>query len=186
MEYADMLPTERWTWASALAHSTYIPEPFQGQPGNVFFAAELALAFDQDPLSEILAWNHNKMDEILAEHYGTNDTDADVDGKVEVEGDVEGGEGGESEQLPATLTAQPDTSNPAKAKPGDFPPAAAMPPGTLHEARTQFTTMAKARHLTDNQIAEVISWATTGRTMDLEDMTIDELAHVISRWNEAK
>ncbi|WP_311590801.1 hypothetical protein [Trueperella bernardiae] len=178
MEYADMLPTERWTWASALAHSTYIPKSLQGQPGNVFFAAELALAFGQDPLSEILGWNHDQMVELLVERYG-----ADNNADAESEGDVEGVEG---EQAPAALTAQPATPHQTKTKPGDFPPAAAMPPGTLHEARTQFTTMATARNLTTNQLAEVISWATTGRSMDLEDMTIDELAHVISRWNETQ
>lgn len=177
MEYADMLPTERWTWASALAHSTYIPKSLQGQPGNVFFAAELALAFGQDPLSEILGWNQDQMAELLAEHYDANADASDIN---EDEAEGEGGE-----HPPAALTAQPATPHQTKTKPGDFPPAAAMPPGTLHEARTQFTTMATARNLTTNQLAEVISWATTGRSMDLEDMTLDELAHVISRWNES-
>lgn len=172
MKYDDLTPTERWTWASALARSTYLPHPLQGQPGNVFFAAELADAFDQDPLSEILGWNHNEMAELLADRFGTNDHPTEAKAEAEVE---------DAGHPPAPMATRHTTT-----KPGDFPPAAAMPPGTLHEARTQFTTMAKARHLTDNQIAEVISWATTGRSMDLEDMTIDELAHVISRWNEAK
>lgn len=64
-----MNASERWTWARALAHSTYIPAPLRGKPGDIFFAAELATSVQQQPLDAIMAWDEAEMIDLLAHRY---------------------------------------------------------------------------------------------------------------------
>lgn len=64
-----MNASDRWTWARALAHSTYIPAPLRGKPGDIFFAAELATSVQQQPLDAIMAWDEAEMIDLLAHRY---------------------------------------------------------------------------------------------------------------------
>lgn len=151
--YKDMSVSDRWTWASALAGSNFIPEALRGNPSDIFFAAELAALVGKEPLTEILAWDST---EPPAEATGP--------------------------QPPAEVTEKHESQGQLGELSPDYPQPDRFPADTLWEARDQFAALAAERGLAETQIADVVQWASGGRTMDVEDLTLEELVKVISSW----
>lgn len=151
--YKDMSVSDRWTWASALAGSKFIPEALRGNPSDIFFAAELSALAGEEPLTEILAWDSTEVPAEAAES-----------------------------QPPAEATEKHESQGQLGELSPDYPQPGRFPAGTLWEARDQFAALAAERGLAETQIADVVQWASGGRTMDVEDLTLEELVKVISSW----